>query len=101
MQMRMPIGTAAPPAPALAYVGSAWPLSAGGGGSAGATSMGRVGTPSYGASPYGKSVDMVDVCAQIMNSGALPCIAVHGQAAAVPGVCLSLGHALAECQSVS
>ena len=78
VQMRMPSSAAVPPAPALAYVGSAWPLSAGGGGSAGGTSVGRGGTPSYGASPYGKSVDMVDVCAQIMNSGALPRAAPHG-----------------------
>ena len=76
--MRMPSGAVAPPPLAPAYVGSAWPLSAGAG-SAGGTSLGRGGTPSYGASPYGKSVDMVDVCAQIMNSGALPRAALHGQ----------------------
>ncbi|KAK9841975.1 hypothetical protein WJX81_002205 [Elliptochloris bilobata] len=68
VQMRMPNGAAAPALPAPAYVGGAWPLSAGGG-SGGGMSLGRGGTPSYGASPYGKSVDMVDVCAQIMNSG--------------------------------
>ncbi len=68
--MRMPSSTAAPAPPVPAYVGGAWPLSAGGATGGNGASLGRSGTPSYGASPYGKSVDMVDVCAQIMNSGA-------------------------------
>ncbi len=43
--------------------GPSWPMAA--------SSMGRsVATAGMGTSPYGKSVDMVDVCAQLMDSGA-------------------------------
>jgi len=58
----MPSSTAAPAPPVPAYVGGAWPLSAAGATGGNGASLGRSGTPSYGASPYGKSVDMVDVC---------------------------------------
>ena len=48
------------------WVGPSWPLAGGGGG--GVASLGR-GMPALGmgTSPFGKSVDMVDMCTQLME----------------------------------
>ena len=58
-----------PAATGTSWVGPSWPLAGSGG-----ASLGR-GMPalSMGTSPFGKSVDMVDVCTQLMEGARAVC----------------------------
>lgn len=60
-------GQAAPPVPT--WAGPSWPIA---GSSVGARNL------TMGTSPYGKSVDMVDVCEQLMGAGELLSRIRHG-----------------------
>ena len=65
------------------WVGPSWPLAGSGGASLG-RGMHSLG---MGTSPFGKSVDMVDVCTQLMEGARAVLPAVPARAALVPHTC--------------